>query len=80
MVEDMQSGYSNDPMLDPEAQNGILAVQVPASVAYRDIRITALKPGGRFYGIKVFEPQPSNPSQSRRWCASHCFRLLDLCG
>lgn len=60
LVEDMQSGYSNDPVLSPKAQTGIMGVQVPAGVAYRDIRITALKPGGRFYGIKVFEPQPSN--------------------
>ncbi len=67
LVEDMQSGYSNDPMLGPEASNGIMGIQVPAGVAYRDIRITALKPGGRFYGIKVFEPQPANPA----WLFDH---------
>lgn len=69
LVEDTQSGYSNDPVLAPEAQTGIMGVQVPAGVAYRDIRITALKPGGRFYGIKVFEPQPSNPT----WKFDHSY-------
>lgn len=60
LVEDMQSGYSNDLVLSPEAQTGILGVMVPAGVACRDVCITALKPGGRFYGIKTFEPQASN--------------------
>lgn len=58
MVEDTHSGYSNDPLLAPEAQQGIIAVSVPAGVAYRKIRLTALTPGVIFYGLKVNEFQP----------------------
>jgi hypothetical protein len=51
-------GYTNDPILLPENQQGIIAVTVPAGVSYRKIRLTALTPGVIFYGLKTNEFQP----------------------
>jgi len=58
LVEDTYSGYSNDPMMEPEARQGIIAITVPAGIAYRRIRLTALTPGVIFYGLKTNEFQP----------------------
>ncbi len=58
LVEDTYSGYSNDPLLAPQKDQGILAITVPAGVSYRKIRLTAKSPGVIFYGLKVMEFQP----------------------
>ena len=58
LVEDTYSGYSNDPMMEPETRQGIIAITVPAGIAYRRIRLTALTPGVIFYGLKTNESQP----------------------
>lgn len=63
-VEDLRSGYVVSPKLPP---NDIASLPCPAQVSYRDIRLTALSPGGIFYGVRTREPQPFSPSWSFDW-------------
>jgi hypothetical protein len=63
-VEDMQSGYAVSPALPP---NDLVSLPVPASVSYRDIRLTALTPGIVFYGVRSREPQPFLPQWRFDW-------------
>lgn len=61
-VVDEQSGFKALPELPPEGDNGqVLALQIPAGMSYRNIRITALTPGVTFYGIQSREKQPFLP-------------------
>lgn len=62
-VIDKQSGFSATPELHPEGTDGqIMALNAPAACMYRPIEVTALSPGVVFYGIKVREQQPHNPT------------------
>ena len=61
-VEDAQSGFKAEPELLPEEGNGVLQMMVPAGLAYRNLRITALTPGVRFYGIQSRDRQPCLPN------------------
>lgn len=61
-VEDEQSGYCAEPDLMPEGQQGnVMALSVPGSAGYRDIRLTAMTPGVCFFGIRTREMQPWQP-------------------
>jgi hypothetical protein len=60
-VEDEHSGFFCEPMLQPESQVGTLAISVPGSYTYRNIRVIALTPGIVFYGIRSKEAQPYLP-------------------
>jgi hypothetical protein len=60
-VEDEDSNFSCEPVAKPEGEAGILNISVPGSVAYRNVRVTALTPGVIFYGIRTREPQPYLP-------------------
>lgn len=60
-VEDEASGLDTTMYLPPEEGGRILSVSVPASVSYRQVRVTALSPGVRFYGVQTKEPQPWLP-------------------
>ena len=61
-VEDEQSGFKAEPELLPEEGNGVLQMMVPAGLSYRNLRITALTPGVRFYGIQSRDRQPCIPN------------------
>lgn len=61
-VEDEASGFKAEPELMPEEGNGVLQMMVPAGIVYRNIRITALTPGVRFYGIQSRDRQPCIPN------------------
>lgn len=61
-VEDEQSGFKAEPELLPEEGNGVLQMMVPAGISYRNLRITALTPGIRFYGIQSRDRQPCIPN------------------
>jgi len=63
-VEDEQSGFKAEPELLPEEGNGVLQMMVPAGLSYRNIRITALTPGVRFFGIQSRDKQPCIPNVS----------------
>lgn len=57
-VIDYHSGFTCNPVLAPEGSSTqIMAIAVPASVSYREVRLTALTPGAVFYGIRTREPQ-----------------------
>lgn len=61
-VEDKHSGYTAEPLLPPEGDNGqILNLQVPGGVVSREIVLTMLSPGTCFYGIMTREAQMWNP-------------------
>jgi hypothetical protein len=58
-VTDEQTGYDFTPELPPEGEHGqVLHLAIPASVAYRTVRLSALTPGVRFYGVTTREQQP----------------------
>lgn len=59
LVEDDNSGFSCSPEIQPSG--GALSIAVPGSVAYRTVKVTALKPDLVFYGIRTREPQPYLP-------------------
>ena len=61
-VEDEQSGFKAEPELLPEEGNGVLQMMVPAGLSYRNLRITALTPGVRFFGIQSRDRQPCIPN------------------
>ena len=61
-VEDEQSGFKAEPELLPEESNGVLQMMVPAGLSYRNLRITALTPGIRFFGIQSRDRQPCIPN------------------
>ena len=61
-VEDEHSGFKAEPELLPEEGNGVLQMMIPGGVVYRNLRITALTPGTRFYGIQSREKQPFLPN------------------
>lgn len=59
---DEASGWEITTELQPEGANGqIMNLQVPGSISYRNIRLTALSPGIVFYGIVCAEQQPYFP-------------------
>jgi hypothetical protein len=67
-LEDMHSGYTIRPTLPPEGPEGkILSLPVPATVSYRQLRLTALSSGVVFYGIRTREAQPWNPNVRFDW-------------
>jgi hypothetical protein len=67
-VFDEASGFKAAPELPPEGEQGqVLQMQVPGGMSYRTLRITALKPGGIFYGIQTREKQPFNPNAEFRY-------------
>ena len=61
-VEDEHSGFKAEPELLPEEGNGVLQMMVPAGLSYRNLRITALTPGVRFFGIQSRDRQPCIPN------------------
>jgi hypothetical protein len=62
-VVDTQSGFEATPNLQAEGSDTqILALNIPGSCGYRPIKVTMLSPGTTFYGIKVREHQPYNPT------------------
>ena len=61
-VEDEHSGFKAEPELLPEEGNGVLQMMVPGGIVYRNIKITALTPGVRFYGIQSRDRQPCIPN------------------
>lgn len=64
-VVDEGSGFKADPEMPPEGENNqVLQLMVPAGIAYRTIRITALTPGVVFYGVQTREKQPFLPNVS----------------
>lgn len=64
-VVDEGSGFKADPEMPPEGDaTQVLQLMVPAGIAYRNIRITALSPGVCFYGIQTREKQPFLPNVS----------------
>ena len=64
-VVDEGSGFTASPDMPPEGENAqVLQLMVPAGIAYRNIRITALSPGVCFYGIQTREKQPFLPNVS----------------
>ena len=60
-IEDEHSGYVAEPSLPPEAGTNFLTIPVPATAAYRNIKLTALDPGVCLFAIKTREPQPVLP-------------------
>ncbi len=57
-VLDSHSGFKATPDLVPEGETGqILQIQVPAGVQYSYLRLTALAPGVKFFGIQTREKQ-----------------------
>jgi len=67
-VFDEASGFKAAPDLPPEGEQGqVLQMQVPGGMSYRTLRITALKPGGIFYGLQTREKQPFNPNAEFRY-------------
>ncbi len=67
-IVDIQSGYEMEPDLPPEGDtNQVMQLAVPGNIAYRTVRLTAITPGTTFYGIKVNEPQPIDPT----WAFDH---------
>jgi hypothetical protein len=64
-VVDEGSGFTASPDMPPEGDNAqVLQLMVPAGIAYRKIRITALTPGICFYGVQTRERQPFLPNVS----------------
>jgi hypothetical protein len=60
-IEDLSSGFSCKPVLQPEGPQGaVMSVLVPGN-SYREVRLTALTPGVTFFGVKTREPQPVLP-------------------
>lgn len=60
-VLDAGSGFVTRPRLPSEGVQGqMLHLMVPAQVAYRKVRLTALAPGVSFYGLRCREPQLTN--------------------
>ncbi len=57
-VEDLKSGYTVRPTLLPEASNQVTQVVVPATVSWRQVRLTVLSSDAVFFGIQCQEPQP----------------------
>jgi hypothetical protein len=67
-VEDTRSKYRIQPKLPPEGPvQSVVALNVPASVSYRQVRLTALSPGVCFYGIRCREPQPRCDAKPFDW-------------
>jgi hypothetical protein len=60
-IEDEHSGYVAEPSLPPEDGTNFLTIPVPATAAYRNIKLTALDPGVCLFAIKTREPQPTLP-------------------
>jgi hypothetical protein len=67
VIEDTHSGYVAKPTLSSEAESGVVGLVVPSGVSYRPIRLTALTPGVVFYGLRVREPQPWDPTWRFDW-------------
>lgn len=61
-ISDEATGFDSEIDLPPEESGNVLSVAVPAGVAYRAVRVTALTPGVCFFGITTREPQPWLPS------------------
>lgn len=60
-VLDEGSGLRVQPELIAEgAGSSVLQISVPGAMSYRTIRLTALVPGIRFYGIQTRDRQPEN--------------------
>ncbi len=69
-VCDVGSGYVVKPRLPPEGvQGNVMHLMVPAQVAYRKIRVTAVDPGISFFGLRCREPQP----EVRDWSFDHSY-------
>jgi hypothetical protein len=67
-VDDIHSKYRIQPKLPPEGSHqSVVALQVPASISYRQVRLTALSPGVCFYGMRCREPQPHIPGVEFDW-------------
>lgn len=57
-LDDLGSGYFVEPELPPEGNEmQVLQLAVPGGIEQRDIALTALSPGVRFFGLQVHEPQ-----------------------
>lgn len=57
-IEDAATGFSETVDLLPENEHTqVMAVQVPAGCQYRDVTLTMLTPGCRFYAVQTREPQ-----------------------
>lgn len=64
-VVDEGSGFTASPEMPPEGDaTQVLQLMVPAGIAYRNIRITALSAGVIFYGLQTREKQPFLPNVS----------------
>jgi hypothetical protein len=61
---DTYSGYTIRPTLPPEK---VVSLPCPASVSYRQLRLTMLTPGCCFYGIRSREQQPRIPGVAFDW-------------
>ena len=57
-IEDLKSGYTVRPTLLPEASNQVTQVVCPASVSWRQVRLTVLSGSCILFGIQCQEPQP----------------------
>ncbi len=57
-IEDIKSGYIVRPTLIPEASNQVTQAVVPASVSWRQVRLTVLSGNAVFFGLQCQEPQP----------------------
>lgn len=62
-VEDTQSGFNVEVMVNPETDMGqVMQLAVPGAAVYREVVLTALDPGVCFFGIRAKEPQPHLPN------------------
>lgn len=67
-LTDTHSNYQVAPELPPEGPDRqTVQLAVPGVVTHRTIRLRMLSPGTRFYGIRVQEPQPYDPT----WVFDH---------
>lgn len=57
-IEDLKSGYTVRPTLLPEASNQVTQVVCPASVSWRQVRLTVLSGSCILFGVQCQEPQP----------------------
>lgn len=67
-LTDTHSNYQVSPELPPEGPDRqTVQLAVPGIVTHRTIRLRMLGPGTRFYGVRVQEPQPYDPT----WVFDH---------